>query len=86
MAWTIEFSGTAAKELSKLDRPVAKRIVSFLRERVARDPKAIGEALQGNLSEYWRYRVGSYRIICEIQEEKINVVVVRIGHRKEVYR
>jgi mRNA interferase RelE/StbE len=86
MAWTIEFAATAAKELSKLDRPVAKRIVSFLRERVARDPKAIGEALQGNLAEYWRYRVGDYRIICEIQEEKINVAVVRIGHRREVYR
>jgi len=86
MAWTIEFTDTASKTLGKLDKPVAKRIVKFLRERVIKDPKAIGEALQGNLAPMWRYRVGDYRIICDISEESVKVIVVKIGHRKEVYK
>lgn len=86
MAWTIEFAESAAKTLGKLDKPVAQRIVKFLRERVATDPKTAGEALKGNLPPMWRYRVGDYRIICDIVDETVKVIVVKIGHRKEVYK
>jgi len=86
MAWTIEFAESAAKTLGKLDKPVAQRIVKFLRERVATDPKDAGEALKGNLAPMWRYRVGDYRIICDIVDESVKVIVVKIGHRKEVYK
>lgn len=86
MAWTIELAESAAKTLGKLDKPVAQRIVKFLRERVATDPKTAGEALKGNLAPMWRYRVGDYRIICDIVDESVKVIVVKIGHRKEVYK
>lgn len=86
MAWKIEFAESAAKTLGKLDKQVGQRIVKFLRERVATDPKAVGEALKGNLATMWRYRVGDYRIICDIVADSVKVIVVKIGHRKEVYR
>jgi mRNA interferase RelE/StbE len=86
LAWQIELTGSAEKELAKLDKPVAKRIIKFLRERVAVDPRSSGKALKGDHSGLWRYRVGDYRVICEIYDEKISVLVVRVGHRKEVYR
>jgi mRNA interferase RelE/StbE len=86
LAWQIELTGSAEKELAKLDKPVAKRILKFLRERVSVDPRSSGKALKGNHSGLWRYRVGDYRVICEIYDEKISVLVVRVGHRKEVYR
>ncbi|WP_083290421.1 type II toxin-antitoxin system RelE/ParE family toxin, partial [Oligella sp. HMSC05A10] len=66
-------------------KPVAKRIHRFLTERVSKDPKNQGGFLQGNLSEFWRYRVGDYRVIAQIDEGVFTVLVVRIGHRKEVY-
>lgn len=86
MTWTIEFSESASKTLGKLEKPVAKRIITFLRQRVASDPRAVGEALKGNLSPMWRYRVGDYRLICDIDDETVKVIVVKIGHRKEVYK
>jgi mRNA interferase RelE/StbE len=86
LVWKIELTGSAEKELAKLDKPVAKRIIKFLRERVSIDPRATGKALKGDHSGLWRYRVGDYRVICEIYDEKISLLVVRVGHRKEVYR
>ena len=89
MAWAIELSEPAKKQLVKLDKPVAKRITSFLRERVAvlDDPRSIGEALKGSeLGEFWKYRVGDYRLICEIQDGALKILIVRIGNRREVYR
>lgn len=89
MAWQINVSASAEKQLSKLDRPVARRILTFLRERVAPldDPRAIGEALRGSdLGEFWRYRVGDWRLICEIQDEQILITVLSVGNRGEVYR
>ena len=89
MAWRIELGGEAKKELAKLDKPVAKRITAFLRERVAvlDDPRSIGEALKGSaLGEFWKYRVGEWRIVCSIEDGVMLVLVVRIGHRREVYR
>jgi mRNA interferase RelE/StbE len=89
LAWRIEFEAAAVKELAKLDKAVAKRITSFLRERVLSldDPRSIGEALKGpRLGEFWKYRVGDYRIICRIEDGQLLVLVVRIGNRREVYR
>lgn len=89
MAWSIEFEKEAEKELKKLDRQVALRIVKFLRQRVAvlDNPRSIGEALKGSaLGDYWKYRVGDYRIIADVQDAKLIVQVVRLGNRSEIYR
>ena len=89
MAWTIEFAETATKQLRKLDRTVARRLLAFLRERVATtpDPRSIGAALKGDeLGQFWKYRVGDYRVIAEIRDSEIRIVVIRLGHRSDVYR
>lgn len=89
MAWTISYTATASKQLRKLDRQIARRIVDFMDERVApqADPRTTGRALTGPLrGVYWRYRVGDYRIICDIQDGALCVLVIEIGNRSEVYR
>jgi mRNA interferase RelE/StbE len=89
LAWRIEVTQTAEKQLAKLDRPVARRIVTFLREQVAAsdDPRSLGEALKGSeLGEYWKYRVGDWRLICQIEDARITVVMLRLGNRRDVYR
>lgn len=89
MTWTIEFQRAAVKQLGKLTKSDANRIVSFLADRIAEDdnPRRTGAALQGSeLGNFWRYRVGDYRIICDIQDHKLVVLVVEIGHRREIYR
>lgn len=87
--WNIEVLPEAARDLDKLDRQHTNRILKFLHERVAKldDPRAIGAALKGSkFGEYWKYRVGDYRIISKIEDERLLILVVRIGHRREVYR
>jgi mRNA interferase RelE/StbE len=72
-----------------MDPPNSRRLTRFLRERVAglADPRSIGHALQGmQFGELWRYRVGDYRILCDIQDNRVVILVVQIGHRREVYR
>ena len=88
MAWAIEYAETAKKQLRKLDRLAARRILDFMDERIAvsEDPGAMGKALKGPLGELWRYRVGDYRVICDIQDGKLTVLVLQIGNRREVYR
>ncbi|MCA1654488.1 MAG: type II toxin-antitoxin system RelE/ParE family toxin [Sphingomicrobium sp.] len=88
MAWTVEFVPAAAKELKKLDRQVAARIVRTLEERIAPldDPRSIGSALVGEHAGYWRWRIGDYRVVARIEDERITVLVVRVAHRREVYR
>jgi mRNA interferase RelE/StbE len=89
MAWRIEYSKDAEKEIAKLDIQIAQRIIRFSGSRVAKleDPRSIGEALAGSkLGDYWKYRVGDYRIIADIQDAKLIVQVVRVGNRREVYR
>ena len=89
MAWQIEFDPSAAKELAKLDKPTARRIVQFLRERIAPqdDPRSLGEALRGDeLGSFWKYRLGDYRVVAEIIVRRVVIIVVRVGHRREVYR
>lgn len=89
MVWQIELTETARKSLAKLDRQVAVRITTFLRERLAPldDPRTIGQALAGsNLGAFWKYRVGDYRLICDLQDGIFRVLVVDVGHRGEIYR
>jgi mRNA interferase RelE/StbE len=85
----VEFSAEAGRELGKLDPQHAKRILKFLHERVSKldDPRSIGEALRGSrLGELWKYRVGHYRLICKIEDDRVVVLVLRVGHRREIYR
>lgn len=89
MAWKVELSSQAQKDLDQLDPQIARRILKFLSDRVARldDPRAIGEALKGaRLGEFWKYRVGDYRLIASIEDGRLTVLIVRIGNRREVYR
>lgn len=85
--WTIEFDPAAQRELDKLDHSIARRISKFLYDRVAKldDPHKIGERLQGPLSQFWKYRVGDYRIICSVERDRLVVLVLRVGHRREIY-
>lgn len=80
---------TAERELDRLDPPVARRILRFLHDRLAPldDPRSLGEALKGSrLGTFWKYRVGDHRVIAHIEDDTIRILVVRIGHRREVYR
>ena len=89
MAWLIKFDDKAKKDLAAIDKAAAKRIMKFLRERVSPldDPRSIGEALKGSkLCAFWKYRVGDYRIISDIEDGALRIFVVRIGNRREVYR
>lgn len=88
MPWNVEFSRAAERELDKLDPQHARKLLVFLRDRLARldDPRSLGESLKGpRFGEFWRYRVGDYRIIVRIEDEKLIILVVRIDHRREVY-
>lgn len=88
MAWTINYLKSVQKELKKTDKNGRERIREFLETKVAHleNPRDLGKPLKGNKSEFWRYRVGEYRIICSISDSSLTVLVVRIGHRKDVYR
>ena len=89
MAWKIELSAQADRELGKLDPQQSKRILKFLRDRVAPldNPRSIGQALHGSeLGEFWKYRVGDYRLICKIEDRQLLILVLRVGHRREIYR
>ena len=89
MAWKIELDREAEKELDKIDPKTARRILSFLHERVAPldDPRSIGEALKGSrFGDFWKYRVGNYRIISHIEDDILRILVVKIGNRNKVYR
>lgn len=87
MAWRIRFSKEADKSLRKLDRRVSARILDEL-EEVSRfdDPRTRGKALIGNLAGLWRYRVGDYRVVCDIEDEVLVILVVGVAHRSSVYR
>jgi mRNA interferase RelE/StbE len=86
--WTIEFDPRAQRELDALDQPIARRVSKFLYERVAGldNPRQIAQRLHGTLSDFWKYRVGDYRIICSLEEDRLVVLVLRVGHRREIYK
>ena len=89
MAWKIELSAQADRELGKLDPQQSKRILKFLRDRLASldNPRSIGQALHGSEhGEFWKYRVGDYRLICKIEDQQMLILVLRVGHRREIYR
>ncbi|OGT22426.1 MAG: addiction module toxin RelE [Gammaproteobacteria bacterium RIFCSPHIGHO2_02_FULL_42_13] len=88
MGWKIKLDQHAVKQLKKLDRTAQKRIVGFLSDRLltAKTPRDFGKPLMGKLTGLWRYRVGDYRLICEINDKEVTVLVINIGHRKEIYQ
>lgn len=88
MVWKIEFESVARKELADLDGAVARRILRFLRDRLvsSANPRSLGKPLRGHLRDYWRYRVGDCRLVCHIDDETVRILVVRVSHRKDVYR
>lgn len=86
LAWKVELTDTAAKQLARLDKTQAQRITKYLRRvMMLEDPRDAGKALTGNLRTYWRYRVGDYRVVCEIQDNEMVIVAVMIGHRGDIY-
>ncbi|WP_254951978.1 MULTISPECIES: type II toxin-antitoxin system RelE/ParE family toxin [unclassified Cyanobium] len=87
MAWTVEFIPEAARQLGKLDRTAAARITRYLQHMVSScsHPRQRGKALTANLSGPWRYRVGDDRVICQIEDERLVVLVVGLSHRSDTY-
>lgn len=88
MTWVIQYLSSVKKDTEKLDPQVKRRIRDFLEQRIAslEDPRSTGESLKGTLSEFWKYRVGDYRIICEIKDNELVILAVKIGNRREVYK
>jgi len=87
LTWQIELTARARKELGKIGAKEGRRIIEFLRRLESLDnPRQRGKALRGELAEFWRFRVGRCRLICEIQDQKLLILVLRIGHRSQVYR
>mgnify|MGYP000350114252 CR=1 FL=1 len=89
MTWIVEFTKQAEKQFNKLDRPIQQRIADFLNNRLKLldNPKQIGKALQGNLSEYWSYRVGDYRLLVVFEDDNLIIIVVaELAHRRHVYK
>ena len=88
MAWTIEYTETARRQLRKLEKSAARRILNYMDQRVAplEDARIMGKALRGPLGEFWRYRVGEYRVVCQFHDQELRVLVVRVGSRKDIYR
>lgn len=87
MTWKIEYLQSVKKEIRKIDKQTCVRIRDYLENKIANleDPRDLGKSLKGNFSELWRYRVGDYRIICSLEDNTCTVLVVRIGHRKNIY-
>jgi len=87
LTWNVDFGERARKELRKLDRQAQQELLKYFRERIAseEDPRRFGKPLSGNMTGLWRYRVRNYRMICSIEDDKLIVLVLRVGHRKEIY-
>lgn len=88
MKYKVFFEKNADKDLRKLDITQQRIIVNWIDKNLVRseDPRLLGRPLKGNLKEYWRYRVGNYRIIAEINDAEIKILIIGIGHRKDVYK
>jgi mRNA interferase RelE/StbE len=88
LVWTIDYTDTAKKQLRKLDKQTARRIVDFMGERIAslKEPRSKGKSLTGPFGDFWRYRVGDCRVICDIHDDALRVLVVQVGNRREIYR
>ncbi|HID81931.1 MAG TPA: type II toxin-antitoxin system RelE/ParE family toxin [Chromatiales bacterium] len=88
MTWIVEWDDAAVKELRKLDKQIQREILHYFRERIVsdEDPRRLGKPLSGNKVGLWRYRVRHYRMICSIEDNSLVVLVLRVGHRKGVYK
>ena len=89
LVWQIEIDETAKKELGKLDPQVARRVIQFLRTRLqsVNDPSSMGQALKGSvLGDFWKYRLGDIRIIARIEDDRLMILVLRVGNRKAIYK
>jgi mRNA interferase RelE/StbE len=87
LIWRVEFDERAARELRRLDKQAQRAILRYLRERIAtdQDPRRFGKPLSRELTGLWRYRIGDYRVVCNIEDGQLLVLVVRVGHRRGVY-
>ena len=87
MSWDYSFTSKARKELKKLGNKPTRKVIEFLDDRVTKtdDPRQFGKALRGDLGEYWRYRIENYRILCELKNDTLIVLVVKVGHRRDIY-
>lgn len=85
--WTLQFSTEAKKKLKKLDRPISERIIAFFHARVlmCSNPRQFGKPLLADLRGYWSYRIGDYRVICDIRDDELVILAVEVGHRRDVY-
>ena len=88
MPWTVEYTDTARTQLRKLDRQTARRVIDYMDERVAvlEDPRRRGQALTGSLGGLWRYRIGRCRVVCDLQDQVLRILVLRVASRDQVYR
>ena len=88
MKYKVAFTNRAIKELKKLDKHVSALIIGWIEKNLenCENPRIHGKGLTANRSGEWRYRIGDYRLICEIQDEKITILVLEIGHRRSVYK
>ena len=86
MSWTIEYSAKAVKELKKIDKKAALTIINYL-DGIAKekDPREKGKSLRGDKRQFWRYRVGNYRVLCSIEDDELLILATHLGHRKNVY-
>lgn len=87
MKYQVVYTSLAVKQLKKMDRKIAALIISFIEDKLidCENPRAYGKALQGNLSNIWRYRIGDYRVLAKIQDQVLVITVVEVGHRKNIY-
>jgi mRNA interferase RelE/StbE len=88
LGWTVEITDFAQRQLRKLDRPVRERILNYMQDRIegCKNPRHFGEPLKGGRAGLWRYRVGDYRVICQIRDDALVVLALAVGHRRQVYR
>lgn len=88
MGWKVEIADVAENQLKRLDPPMRNRILDYLFDRIqgCKNPRHFGEPLKANRAGLWRYRVGDFRVICEIQDDRLVVLAIAIGHRREVYK
>ena len=86
MTWHIEWDDRARKELRSLDKPIQKKILTYLRERTTENPRNFGKELTGDKVCLWRYRIENYRLICKLENDRLRILVIAVGHRKEIYQ
>jgi len=88
MKWKLEFSEKADKQLEKIDNSVRKIIVSWLLKNIndCDNPRKFGKALKGNFTGQWRYTIGDYRVLCYINDKKLVVLAITVGHRSKIYK